>query len=1825
MHEDWLNAPALEPSLMKVQPYDPGAFQYEEVNTFDIAIIGLSMRMPQSENADSFWQHLTNGHDLIGPFPDLRIKDILPFLPYLHMGDGKSPSFSPGAYLHEIDKFDHEFFGISRREALLMSPSQRLFLETAAHALDDAGYGGRVLSKSKTGVYIGHNSDSMMEGYCDYSRLIAAADSSSIPAAVPGNLSPVIASRISYLLDLRGPSINIDTACSSSLVSIHMACQGIRSGDCDMAIAGSVKINLFPIEREQKLGIESSTYRARTFDNRADGTGRGEGVVAILLKPLHRALQDHDHIYSVIKGSAINQDGLSIGITAPNAIAQAEVIASAWEQAGIDPQTISYIEAHGTGTSLGDPIEIDGIQRAFAKYTNRSQFCAVGALKTNIGHLDNAAGIASFTKTVMALYHKELPPSLHLERPNHKISFEQSPVYLLDRLTAWETDNDSPRRAGISSFGLSGTNCHFVLEEAPDQSEKCGYSSGMKNLLTLSSRSESSLIRTLSDYHQHLAKNPQIHLTDLCFTASVGRGHYNHRIAMVVTSYEEALQALQTAIASSLQSGKLAEGIYYGISTEQDSLSLAKESRDLLMQTERFAWDGDAYEELADLYARGANPDWEEWYSSRHLQPYRIPLPCYSFNKERFWIGDLLGADKSANVQLTGNPENRYTDAQYKIAQVMGEVLGRSSMDLEDDLYVLGGDSLAASQIINTLNHRYSLELDISSLLRMPKIGEFAAFVEQSQAQASAAPLDIGATAPLAGGVESGPYRASPAQERLYVLQQMNTNATHYNMPEVIEVSGYLDKERFQNSMESIIARHETLRTSFHIEEAGILQSVHPESKIQIAYENLGDSALEEHIQSFIRPFDLSDCPLIRIKLLSAGAERHFLLFDMHHIISDGTSMGVLIKEFIKLYNGQAIPDLKWQYRDYVNWFYSHSSKKQLQSQEYWRTVFDEELPLLQLPTDHARPTTKTYRGDKISFRLDESATCSIRDLAKQTHTTVFQVVLSAFAILLSRYSNQEDLVIGTPVAGRQRSEWSSNIGMFVNTLALRLRPKMAQNYRVFLEELKDCTHDAFTYQEYPFEKLVELLNVPRDTGRNPVFDVMIVHQNVSFKTIETEELELRAVPFQNPSAKVDLTLEMEELESELELRLEFALDLFQKETILRMAGHLEQILDTIPDNLDRPIGHINMILPEEERLVLHTFNQTSAPFPDAATLHKSIEEQAARTPDKTAVRFEASTLTYRELNERANQLAHALRRDFVTANPIVPLIMERSIDMPVVILAVLKAGGAYLPIDPSHPQERIRFILQDSGCTSVIVQERFAHLIPDDLVKHNLDQPTWLKESSENFAAGGGPDDLAYIIYTSGSTGNPKGVMIEHKSVLNRLAWMQRKYPLGADDVILQKTPYTFDVSVWEIFWALLEGASICYLVPGGEKNPQQIIDAVVTNDITVMHFVPSMLHVFLEYLESTNETERLTSLRQIFVSGEALTISQTERFHTLLRQRLGTQLANLYGPTEATVDVSYYDVIPSIQQHSIPIGRPIQNTALYVLGPNDLPQPVGVPGELHISGIGLARGYLNLEELTNQKFVPNPFIPNSLMYRTGDLARWLPDGNIEYLGRIDHQVKVRGYRIELDEIQFHLLQHPAIQECIVLVREDQPGNPAICAYYLSETELTAHELKAHLEKLLPPYMIPGFFVHLEQFPVTSNGKLDRRSLPRPEKMSSPGTTYEAPGSHMEQVVAGIWQDVLKMDNIGIHDHFFEVGGNSILLVQVFNRIQQVFPGRITMTDLFAYPTIHQLVQYLEHDLTISDSNQDSPNARAELTDLIEGLNENTDLEGILDHLLKL
>ncbi|TMI56674.1 amino acid adenylation domain-containing protein [Candidatus Bathyarchaeota archaeon] len=1051
---------------------------------------------------------------------------------------------------------------------------------------------------------------------------------------------------------------------------------------------------------------------------------------------------------------------------------------------------------------------------------------------------------------------------------------------------------------------------------------------------------------------------------------------------------------------------------------------------------------------------------------------------------------------------------------------------------------------------------------------------------------------------------------ASPlsfAQERLWFLEQFEPGGSAYNICRAARLIGLLKIEALEQSLSEIMRRHEVLRTRFQVVDGRPVQVRAPAQKLSISLVELSQLSHAERDGEVARliadeggcPFDLSAGPLLQAMLLRLGNDDHMLILTTHHIASDAWSMGILTRELWTLYEAYAngkpspLPDLPVQYTDYAVWQRQWLKGKVLESQlSYWKKQLAH-IPILNLPTDRPRPVLQSFRGARQPISLPESLTAAVNELSRREGVTQFMTLLAAFQVLLYRYSGQEDVVVGSPIANRNRTEIEGLIGFFVNTLVLRTDLSRRPTFKELLLRVRDVCLGAYAHQDLPFEKLVQELHPERDLSRNPLFQVMFVLQNTPRPFPETSGFSIERVDVLAETSPFDLSLYLRERNGKLIGFIEYSTDLFDRSTIERMIGHFQTLLEGIVANPDQLISTLPLLTEAERHQLLVEWNDTAAEYPKDSCIHELFEAQVERTPDAIAAEFEGKRLSYRELNSRANQLAHYLRRLGVGPESLVGICIERSLEMIVGLLGILKAGGAYVPLDPAYPRERLRFMLEDAQVSVLLTHESliengrlntedrnappFSILEPQ--IKTICLDTDWEKiaqQSERNPDTGATAQNLAYVIYTSGSAGQPKGVQVEHRSVINCLYSMRQQIGLTEKDILLAVTTISFDITALETYLPLTTGAKLV-LARGDEAlDGRQLRDRLTKCGATTMQATPSTWRLLLE---ARWEGDRRL---KILCGGEVLSRELADQL--LERAR---SVWNLYGPTETTIWSAIHKVQPG--DRSVPIGSPIANTQIYLLDSRLQPEPLGVPCELYIGGAGLARGYLNRPDLTAERFIPNPFNdePGSRLYRTGDRAHYLCDGNIEFLGRVDDQVKIRGYRIEPREIESVLNQHPAVKETVVVLRErDSSGDKDLVAYFVprQDSSPSVIDLRGFLRRKVPQYMMPAILIAIDALPLSPNGKVDRSKLPPPDD-SRPNLeeTFVEPRTEAEQLVAQVWEEVLKLDKVGICDNFFEFGGHSLSAIQVISRLREVFGKNIPLRLLFEEPTVAGLVPSIE------------------------------------------
>ncbi|HEY9825555.1 MAG TPA: amino acid adenylation domain-containing protein, partial [Stenomitos sp.] len=2180
----------------------------------DIAIVGLGCRFPKADNPDVFWNLLRNEIDAITEIPSTRwAKDAFHDL----NPDAKGKIYSPyGGFVDGVDEFDPQFFNISPREARSLDPQQRLLLEVSWEALEHANQVPERLFKANAGVFVGI-------GTSDYALRTVKTLQTDLDAYFgTGNALSVAAGRISYLLGLTGPAIAVDTACSSSLVAVHLACKSLQQGECNLALAGGVNLILAPENSISlsKARMLSPDGRCKTFDEQANGYVRGEGCGVVVLKRLKDAIADGDNVLAVIRGSAVNQDGPSGGLTVPNGPAQQAVIHQALVDSGVEPHQVQYVEAHGTGTALGDPIEVQALAAVYGKNRPQNAPLRVGTVKTNIGHLEAAAGIAGLIKLVLCLKHQEIPANLHFQTPSSKIPWADLPITIATQRTPWPS-GERPRIAGLSSFGFSGTNAHLIVQEAivdpissPEAKPHCP-----AQVLTLSTRSQPALKTLVSRYAEFLDENPDLAIQDICFTANTYRSRFKHRLSFTAASQEDlqaqlknwkdeatpsnttpakiafvftgqgsqysgmgqqlyqtqplfrvildrcaeilkpwldvpllellypslypsnlpqncldatrytqpALFAVEYALAQLWLSwgirpeglmghslGEYVAACIAGVFSLEDGLALIAQRSQLMDKLPRngamaavladektvreaispyatqvsiaafngptnivisgektaiaavvaaleqqqikvhslavshafhsalmepmlaefaqvtqaitynppqipiisnytgqpigaeiatadywvqhlrhpvqFAqstaqllaqyntvveigpksvllgmigriaptlspvpsWAGlpslrgelDDWSvlmsSLGKLFVQGIDANWSAVYAP--FRPQRITgLPTYPFQRQRYWFAEearsvsiepmptsvqvspptstTMPFDPSLSVGQMAGTEDRRSHILAFLQQEVGASLVGEGMQVDPDatFLELGADSINLAQTIEILDKTFGVKVTMRQIFEeLTTLNDLASYLDaalpdhwvmpgaeppslapsvtSSEVTASADPLmapmqqlqqltssmgntsverilqeqlavlhsimsqqiDLMRQQPITAAPQTFAHEASQsaaansnnvssaqgqhehpnaqqrpagvnltatpsstqrrkpltiqpqpdrkdnlplsvAQKQMWWVERWAHDHNVYLIPAAVQVQGSINLAALEQSLNAVIARHESLRTSFHVLEGQPIQQVHPHRTLQLEVKPMNGlpelSDIQRCVTQLCKPlFNLETDLLLRTQVLSWGDRHHVLLLVLHHLVGDGWSMGVLIREMLALYPAfcegttRELPPLAIQYGDFALWEgQSVPYERQQINLAFWQTLLQDAPVQLTLPTDYPRPVQATFRGQTHHQVFPLELSEALKRSSQSAGVTLFMLLLGAYSILLQRYSGQTDLLIGSTFAKRQWPETQPLIGLLLNTLLFRIDTSGNPTGEELLERVKQVALDAFAHPEIPFEELARTLT--GQDRRTEWFQTMFILQSTPQPKLSLPDVELSLLSVHGNSAKCDLSLWMIETPDGLRAEWEYNCNLFEAATLERMAEQYQQILGAMVQSLDQPLTQL-MQLSASEGTRLAQRTQTPPHCQSVLQpVFKEFEDQVQQTPQAIALEHDSTRWTYLTLNETANRIAHTLRSQGVSTEDLVGVCLPRSLELIATLLGILKAGATYIPLDPTYPRERLHHMLEDAQVTALVTSQDLQHTLQLDApIIVDIGDSAITQQPTSNPNVTVSLAQSAYIIYTSGSTGKPKGTLLNHKGLANFVREAIAQYGFCQQDRVLQFASISFDAAVEEIYCTLCSGGTLVLRSDDMLSSSLTFCQSIAAQGLTVLDLPTAFWHRLTQDLAQGIATLP-DSLRLVIIGGERV-LPQTIQLWQQITQHQPIRLLNTYGPTEATVVATSYELTPQTQilpGMDVPIGKPLGNVQVYVLDADQQQVPLGVPGELYLGGDGLADGYLNRPELTNACFIPHPFQPTGKLYKTGDRVRMLATGDLVYLGRMDDQVKVRGFRVELGEIERTLQSHPAVRESAVIAQTDAQNIVQLIAYVVPEgTQLDTNDLRFFLKTQLPDYMVPALMMSVASIPLTPTGKLDRRSLPQPKATDwTASDSYVAPRTSVEAALTFMVAEVLGLERIGIYDNFFTLGGHSLSAMQVLTRIRTMFGKDVTLRSLFSDPTIAALATQLE------------------------------------------
>jgi amino acid adenylation domain-containing protein len=1607
----------------------------------------------------------------------------------------------------------------------------------------------------------------------------------------------------------------------------------------------------------------SSKDKCESFGEGGDGYIPGEGVGAVLLKSTRKAQADGDHIYAVIKGTALNHGGKTNGYMVPNLLAQAEVIKKALIDARVDARTISYIEAHGTGTTLGDPIEISGLSKAFANFTapGSVMHCAIGSVKSNIGHLEAAAGIAGVTKILLQMKYRQLVPSIHSEALNPNIDFASTPFVVQRELSAWQKPQvnidgkaqEYPRLAGMSCFGAGGSNAHIILEEY--ESSRESITTGAPALILLSAKTPEQLSAIAKNLLAHVEARAlgDEDLLNLCYTLQVGREAMDVRAATIVDSMNSLKTKLKQWEHEAEHSDTM-DWVMGSIKQNKDALSTFVGEEEFNETVEKWL-TRKKFQKLLEVWVKGIAFDWKRIYEPNNT-PRRISLPTYPFSQEKYWIGseehkNIVGhethyADKNIPVTNATRVEWQFSlpqdsekgtgialGANEKVRLFIRQLVADQLDQAIDEINVLSGfyeQGVTSSDIVSmTREIKQKISPDFSpqlffeyastdalaiylvehfadaidALVMNKRVIRACADIQQkaiSIANLPAAPITAASSDETLTRLEQHARESvalneiknliwmlqtntqekmglSESQLGLWVLQKAFPAMSAYNIP-VCFRAGNLDIANFKRACECLVKQQSLLRVVFDDDDGKPYQRIKDDYQLFFDHdylEKINPEHVLEILQEKVRlPFQLDE-NVLRVHLVTVSAQETLVLLVVHHIIFDGMSVQVLLRNLFDAYDalqsGQAplLPTPPKTFFDFVK-----QEKSMLMGDEgasrlaYWRKSLAGTLPVLKLPTD--RPRNKThdqFAGKVVSNTLSMPALNEqLQKISVERGIYTSTVFLGVFKALLHKYTGDTDLIVGVPVNQRASEGLDDVLGYLINMIPIRSELSSDSNLFTVLTKLQGTMINSMV-NSYPLSTLVRELGVAGSGDGAPVFQVAFVYQDF-LNDIVAENLPIEFVEGIHQEGEFELVLEILEGRDEFFINWKYNPELFDESTIVRMSHHFNSLLDQLTRSPQERIGNC-LLSDEKESRAISDWSKALTNYSNDKCLHELFEQQAGKWPDNIAVALGDETLSYKQLNEKANQLAHFLVDQGVKAETLVGLCTGRSLETMIGILGILKAGGAYVPLDFGYPRERIAHIVENSGVQLIVAHPDFVDYLS---ICHGAILPLHLNNEGEHSHLSiarcstkniskkdiaHAPGNAAYVIYTSGSTGLPKGVVIEHQNVTRLFSATQQYFHFTHTDVWTLFHSFAFDFSVWEMWGALLYGGKIIVVPQRAVQDSAAFYKLLVDEHVTVLNQTPSS---FRQLISIDGQERARLSLRTIIFGGEALDPSMLNAWVDLHSEDL-VELVNMYGITETTVHVTYQLLKrqgEAFSRQSI-IGKKLTDLAAYVVDHNLACVPVGVIGQLCVGGCGVARGYLNNEKLTNERFVASPFNNNERLYLTGDLVRWLPDGNLEFIGRIDDQVKIRGFRIELREIEAQLASHDNVKEVVVVVLDSEAGDKQLVAYVTLKNEwANADAMRAYLENKLPEYMVPSAFVILDSMPLTANRKIDKKSLPNPDSSAYARGMYEAPQGKIEQALAKAWEDVLGQSRISRYDNFFKLGGHSLLVVTVLQKMKK-------------------------------------------------------------------
>ncbi|MFI6317535.1 amino acid adenylation domain-containing protein [Nonomuraea sp. NPDC050556] len=1793
------------------------------MNRDAVAIIGAAFSLPGADDLDTLHDGLAAGRTSVGEPADGRVR---------HAGGDAGTAYAAGGYLDRIDLFDHRFFGISRREAELMDPHQRLTLQLVHRAVENAGYATRSLRGTRTAVVLSAPRP-------EYATLFHEDD----PQQILGTLPAGTAARVAYLLDLTGPVLAVDTACSGSLAALADAVGHLREGRADLAIAGglSVQALLMPAARHDPLpGIESPSGVCRPFDAGADGTVGGEGGGFVLLKPLADALADGDHVHAVVRGVAVNHNGYrATALSAPSQDAQSDLLTAAWLDAGLTVSDAGYIECHGSGTPLGDQVEVGALRRALEGAGWNGDPVLIGGAKGNVGHLDHASGMAGLFRVLAGVRHATLYPTAGFRTPHPSLTPE-GPVRVSGSSQPWPP---GPRRAGVSSFGLTGTNVHVVVEEPPRPLPRPDRARPDTEVVTLSAASPEAYLRYARSLEDFL-KTTDDDLATVAHALNRGRDDHPWRRAFTVGDLAELADALRDtkapeqpvpdrapplvllfsgdgdgdgdgddaqgllrrhlALYELVRSrgldtgrlvgsgpGNLAVKVIRGQLSEEDALREAAnltrtgdvDDAGLRRAVRDFERDGALLLELgtggvlsrriselapdltvltlqsdvlARLYEQGAAINWDRHYEGAGIP--RIELPTYPFEPDSSWYQP----PQHTTPRPTALDDE---EIQKAVADLWSRILKAPDLTPDSDYFALGGSSIAGITFIRESESHFGVRTTFADLYAHRTVREMAGLIAARRAE--------GATTPAEGRIARLPEGAriplSYNQEQLWYLDRLAPPGPLYNIPGDLRHRGALDHDALRAALHDVVERHDVLRTRV-LDDMGrpyVLFDAPPPALTVVDLRGSADPEAEArrlaHDEA-VAPFDLSSGPLIRTILLRVADDEHILLCTWHHIVFDGWSPTTFFRDLGACYTARVtgrpavLPELTCGYGDYAAWQREVLTGERLEAGlRFWREELAD-LPTAELPLDRPRPAVESHAGSLVQFALSTEHALAVREFSRQEGVTPFVTLLSVVDALLHLWAGQEDVVVGGATSGRSHPDTHELIGYFNNALPFRTRVERGLTFRELVRRCARTVAGVLDHEEIPFGKIVADLGGRRDPARHPVFTVSYIHQNTAGHFSAPASLDLAPAGgtiggVAPGTAKVDLTIGMnDEPDSPMNGYLEYAVDLFDLSTAEQLVAFFQDLVGAAMATPDRRLAELDAKAPGARTSVLRGQERPVAALP----AHRAVERWAAQQPDRPAVVDPEAgrTLSYGELDSRADNLARRLVAAGVTPGTPVPVVAGRGPDLVTGWLGVLKAGGAFTPIDPKLPDARVDGLLAGLGRPLTVLGDGQRPPAGTEVIpvagSHLRDvvlPPDPL------------PDALAYIAHTSGTTGRPQGCEITHAALDNLLAWYAATTDLGPQDRVAQVLAPGLDAAVLETLSALTRGA-VLHVLHDAARPPADLLRWMAREQITVTSLAAPLGEMVLADLPDVPGLR----LRVLGIGGDRLRVRPPAHapFRTI----------NMYGPSECAVVSTWAEVAPGPADTLPGIGRPVDNCSAYVLRPDGTPCAPGERGELYIGGVAVGRGYHGLPGVTATRFVADPFSerPGARMYRTGDLATLGSDGDLAFEGRGDQQLEIRGNRVEPAEIERVLLEHPGVREAAILP-DTGPRGAVRMAGHVAGERLAPDAIREWLAERLPAHMVPTRIVIHDRLPQTPNAKTDRKRMTDMAPRTADGT------SDPERTLALIWADLLGRETVNPGDDFFAIGGDSLLSVAVAARAESAGLS-ITPQDVLERPTLRAL-----------------------------------------------